>query len=111
MDAARQVSAPSWWILVRHVVPNTLSPMLVVGGIYTADAILIEATISFMGLGIVPPTPSWGTIIKDGQPFLREAWWITMMPAAFLVIVAVGLHLVADGARQIIDPSHRGGRK
>src|SRR5690606_38117075 len=103
--------APTWWILVRPVIPNTLSPMLVIGSIYTADAILIEATISFMGLGIVPPTPSWGTIIKDGQGYLRDAWWITMMPAAFLVIVAIGLHLLADGARQVIDPSERGARR
>lgn len=111
MDAARQVAAPSWWILLRHVVPNTLSPMLVAGSIYTADAILIEATISFMGLGIVPPTPSWGSIIKDGQPFLREAWWITMVPAICLVIVAIGLHLIADGARQVIDPTEREARR
>lgn len=110
MDAARQVAAPSRWILLRHVVPNTLSPMLVVGSIYTADAILIEATISFMGLGIVPPTPSWGTIIQDGQSYLREAWWITMMPAILLVVVAIGLHLLADGARQVIDPTERASR-
>lgn len=105
MDAARMVAAPSWWILARHVVPNTLSPMLVVAGLYMANAILIEATMSFMGLGIVPPTPSWGNIIKDGETYLREAWWISMMPAVLLVVVAIALHLIADGARQVLDPS------
>jgi len=105
MDAARMVAAPTRWILVRHIVPNTLSPMLVVASIYTANAILIEATMSFMGLGIVPPTPSWGNIIKDGEPYLRESWWISLMPALLLILVAIALHLIADGARQVLDPT------
>jgi len=107
MDAARQAAAPTWWILLRHVVPNTVSPMLVVGSIFTADAILIEATISFTGLGIVPPTPSWGSIIKGGQAVLREAWWISLVPAMCLIVFAIGLHLLADGTRQVIDPSEQ----
>jgi peptide/nickel transport system permease protein len=111
MDAARQVAAPSRWILARHVVPNTLSPMLVLGSIFTADAILIEATISFTGIGIVPPTATWGSIIRGGQPVLREAWWIALIPAMCLILFAIGLHLVADGARQVIDPTEHGGRR
>jgi len=95
MDAARMVAAPTRWILARHIVPNTLSPMLVVASIY----------MSFMGLGIVPPTPSWGNIIKDGEPYLRESWWISLMPALLLILVAIALHLIADGARQVLDPT------
>jgi peptide/nickel transport system permease protein len=110
MDASRQTAAPTRWIIGRHVVPNTLSPMLVVGSIFTADAILIEATISFTGLGIVPPTASWGSIIKGGQEVLREAWWISLIPAMCLIVFAIGLHLVADGARQVIDPAEQGAR-
>jgi peptide/nickel transport system permease protein len=111
MDAARLVAAPSRWILFRHVVPNTVSPMLVVGSLFTADAILIEATISFTGLGIVPPTASWGSIIDGGKAVLREAWWISLIPAMCLVVFAIGLHLLADGARQVIDPSEQGRAK
>lgn len=111
MDAARMVAAPTWWILGRHVIPNTLSPMLVVGSIYTANAILIEATMSYLGLGIVPPTASWGNIIQEGEEHLRDAWWISMIPALLLVVVAVGLHFVADGARQVLDPTETDRRK
>lgn len=107
MDAARQAAAPTRWILVRHVIPNTVSPMLVIGSIFTADAILIEATISFTGLGIVPPTASWGSIIKGGQEVLREAWWISLIPAMVLIVFAIGFHLLADGIRQVINPSEQ----
>ena len=68
----RMAHAPTWWLLVRHVVPNTMAPMLVVASIYMANAILIEASLSFLGLGITPPEPSWGNIITDGQPYLQN---------------------------------------
>lgn len=105
MDAARMAGARSWWLLVRHVLPNTLAPMVVVASIYAANAILVEASLSFLGLGIVPPTPSWGNLIREGQRYLLDAWWISTMPGLILLVVTIGLHLLADGIRGKLDPS------
>ena len=107
IDAARMVSAPTWWLLLRHVIPNTLAPMLVMGSIYAANAILVEASLSFLGLGILPPQPSWGNLIHDGQRYLLNAWWISTFPGLALLAVTISLHLIADGARASMDPSLR----
>ena len=107
IDAARLAHAPTWWILVRHVVPNTIAPMLVVASIYAANAILVEASLSFLGLGITPPEPSWGNIIRDGQQYLERAWWISTFPGLAILVVSVGLHFMADGVRESMDPSLR----
>lgn len=104
IDAARMVSAPTWWIVLRHVFPNTVAPMLVVASTYAANAILAEAALSFLGLGIVPPQASWGNIISDGRRFLQEAWWICAFPGLAIVLAAVSLHLFSDGLRQVLDP-------
>jgi peptide/nickel transport system permease protein len=107
IDAARMAHAPTWWVLVRHVVPATLAPMLVVGSIYAANAILVEASLSFLGLGITPPSPSWGNIIREGQTYLESGWWISTFPGIAILIISVGLHLVADGIRERLDPMLR----
>lgn len=107
IDAARMAHAPTWWVLVRHVVPSTLAPMLVVGSIYAANAILVEASLSFLGLGITPPSPSWGNIIREGQTYLESGWWISTFPGIAILIVSVGLHLTADGIRERLDPTLR----
>ena len=107
IDAARMAHAPTAWLLVKHVIPNTIAPMLVVGGLYMANAILTEASLSFLGLGIVPPEPSWGNIIREGQPYLEKAWWISTFPGVAIVIVSLGLHFLSDGIRESLDPSMR----
>ena len=107
IDAARMAHAPTTWLLIKHVVPNTIAPMLLVAGLYMANAILTEASLSFLGLGIVPPEPSWGNIIREGQPYLQNAWWISTFPGVAIVLVSVGLHFVSDGVRESLDPSMR----
>ena len=104
IDAARMVSAPTWWILIRHVIPNAVAPMLVVASIYAANAIVVEASLSFLGLGIIPPQPSWGNLIREGQRYLLEGPWISTYPGIVLLIVAIGLHLISDGIRARLDP-------
>jgi peptide/nickel transport system permease protein len=104
IDAAHMAAAPTWYILAKHVFPNTIAPMLVIASIFAANAILIEASLSFLGLGIVPPNPSWGNIISDGRAYLQNAWWISTLPGFTLALVAVSLHLFADGIRQHLDP-------
>ncbi|MBD2843756.1 ABC transporter permease [Paenibacillus sp. IB182496] len=107
IDAARMVSAPTHWLMARHIVPNTLAPMLVSASIVAASAILTEASLSFLGLGITPPAPSLGNIIKEGQPYLQEAWWISTFPGLVIFAIAVSLHLIADGIREVMDPRSR----
>lgn len=107
IDAARMVSAPTWWLLWRHVIPNTVAPMLVVASIYAANAIIVEASLSFLGLGIVPPQPSWGNLIREGQRYLLDGPWISTSPGLVLLAVAISLHLIADGIRAGLDPSLR----
>jgi len=104
IDAARMAHAPTWFILVRHILPNTIAPMIVVASIYAANAILTEASLSFLSLGILPPDPSWGNIISEGRPYLQTAWWISTFPGLMLALVAVSLHLISDGIRQELDP-------
>jgi peptide/nickel transport system permease protein len=107
LDAARSVSAGNRWLMVKHIIPNTLSQLLVAGSIAAANAILTEASLSFLGLGITPPTPSLGNIIHDGQLYLQKAWWISTMPGVVILAIAISLHLFSDGIRQILDPKAR----
>jgi peptide/nickel transport system permease protein len=104
IDAARMANAPTWFILARHILPNTIAPMIVVASIYAANAILIEASLSFLNLGIIPPNPSWGNIISEGRPYLQNGWWISTFPGLALATVAISLHLISDGIRQNLDP-------
>ena len=104
IDAARMAHAPTPWLLFRHVMPNTIAPMLVVASLYMANAILTEASLSFLGLGISPPEPSWGNIIREGQPYIQNAWWISTFPGLAIVVVSLGLHFVSDGVRESLDP-------
>jgi peptide/nickel transport system permease protein len=104
IDAARTVKASTWWLLSRHVVPNTIAPLLVAGSIAAANAILVEASLSFLGLGIMPPTPSLGNLIRDGQTYLEQAWWISTLPGAVILLIAIALHFLSDGIREVLDP-------
>lgn len=104
IDAARMASAPTWYIIARHIFPNTVAPMIVVASIYAANAILTEASLSFLNLGIIEPDPSWGNIIAAGRQYLQTMWWISTFPGILLALVAVALHLLSDGIRQNLDP-------
>lgn len=107
IDAARTVSASKSWMMSRHVFPNTIAPMLVAGSIAAANAILVEASLSFLGLGIMPPAPSLGNIIRDGQTYLQQAWWISTLPGVVILLIAFALHFLSDGAREELDPRAR----
>ena len=107
IDAARTVSAPQGWLMRRHIVPNTVAPMLVAASIAAANAILVEASLSFLGLGIMPPTPSLGNIIRDGQTYLEQAWWISTLPGLVILAIAISFHFLSDGVREALDPRSR----
>ncbi len=108
IDAARTVHASQVWMMRRHIIPNTIAPMLVAGSIAAANAILVEASLSFLGLGIMPPAPSLGNIIRDGQMYLQQAWWISTLPGLVILLIAISLHFLSDGVREALDPRSRG---
>lgn len=107
IDAARTVDASQYWLMTRRIVPNTLAAMLVAASIAAANAILVEASLSFLGLGIMPPQPSLGNIVRDGQTYLEQAWWISTLPGVVILLIAVGLHFLSDGVRELLDPRSR----
>jgi peptide/nickel transport system permease protein len=104
VDAARALGAPGWWIACRHVVPNAAAPIVVQASLSVAFAILAEASLSFLGLGIQPPQASWGSMINAGRGYLQQAPWIVFGPGVALFVTVVGLNFVGDAVRDALDP-------
>ena len=101
------VGAGPWKIMVRHILPNTLSPMIVQVAVSLSYAILIESALSYLGVGVQPPTPSWGTILNEGKEFLPISPWISLFPGLFIMLSVLGLNFVSDGLRDYLDPRLR----
>jgi len=95
-------------VLARHVIPNCLAPVLVMMTVSAADAILVESSLSFLGLGVQPPAPTWGAVISDGRSFLQNAPWISGLSGAAIMVTVLGLNLLGDGLRDLLDPTLRG---
>ena len=107
VEAARALGASGWWIARRHVLPNAATPIVVQASLSVAFAILAEASLSFLGLGIQPPGASWGSMINAGRGYLQQAPWIVFGPGAALFITVVGLNFVGDAVRDALDPRLR----
>jgi|TARA_B110000977_G_scaffold25673_1_gene31690 peptide/nickel transport system permease protein len=108
VQAARILGLPSWLIMLRHIVPNTLRPILVIATIGLALAIISEATLSFLGQGIPPTTPSLGTLIRVGNEYLFSGlWWITLFPAVALIVLVFSVNLLGDWLRDALNPKLR----
>ena len=108
VQAARVIGLPGWLIMVRHIFPNTLRPVLVIATIGLALAIIAEATLSFLGQGIPPTTPSLGTLIRVGNEYLFSGlWWITFFPALTLVVLVFSVNLLGDWMRDALNPKLR----
>lgn len=106
--AARIIRVPPLLIVVRHILPNVMGPTLVIATIGIALAIIIEATLSFLGVGVPPTTPSLGTLIRIGNDFLFSGeWWITLFPVAALVLLVLSVNLVGDWLRDVFNPKLR----
>jgi len=105
--AARTIGASTPAILLRHIVPNALSSVLVMATLYISTAILAEATLSFLGLGPPPPTPTWGSMINDGASVLQTAPWVTLFPGLAITLTVLGFSLVGDGIRDALDTKLR----
>lgn len=108
VQAARVIDLPGWLIMVRHILPNVMRPVLVLATIGLALAVISEATLSFLGQGIPPTTPSLGTLIRVGNEFLFSGlWWITLFPAIALVVLVFSVNLLGDWMRDALNPKLR----
>jgi peptide/nickel transport system permease protein len=104
VDAARVVGANDGAILLRHILPNVVAPIIVVATLGVGSAILIAATLSFLGLGSQPPTPEWGRMLSEGRQYLREQWWIATFPGLAIMLTVLALNMLGDGLRDALDP-------
>ncbi|MGH2533264.1 MAG: ABC transporter permease [Thermomicrobiales bacterium] len=109
VEAVRSVGASHGRIMLRHILPNTVSPLVVLATLELARLIILEATLSFLGLGVQPPTPSWGGMIGDGREYLGSdtGWWISIFPGGVLFVTALGVSRVGDWIRDVLDPTMR----
>jgi peptide/nickel transport system permease protein len=103
--AARAMGASAVRIMVRHLLPNAVAPSLVLASLGIAGAILAESSLSFLGLGVQIPNPSWGTMISTGRNFTANAWWYAIFPGLTIMITVLGFNFIGDGLRDALDPS------
>jgi peptide/nickel transport system permease protein len=108
VEAARALGLVDAGIILRHVLPNCLSPVIVQGSFVFAAAVLTEAALSFLGVGVPPYVPSWGNILSEGRLYLQQAPWLVLYPGAAIMITILGLNLLGDGLRDLLDPKIRG---
>ena len=105
--AARVVGANDLRILLRHILPQVAASIIVLSSLLVGSMILFEATLSFLGLGVQPPTPSWGNMVLDGIEPIRAAWWVSFFPGVAILLTVMGINLVGDWLRDVLDPRHR----
>ena len=108
IDAARINGASTSRILLYHLLPGVLSVIVVAATLRVATVILVESALSYFGLGVTPPTPTWGNMASEGRLFLDTAWWITTFPGVLIVITVMAYNLLGDGLRDELDPRRRG---
>lgn len=104
VTAAHAIGASDWRIMIRHILPNIIAPVIIMSTLMMADSILIEATLSFLGLGAQPPIPSWGSILAAGRTYMRLAPWVTIFPGIAIMLTVLGFNLLGDGLRDALDP-------
>jgi peptide/nickel transport system permease protein len=107
VDAARVVGARDTTIVLQHILPNVVAPIIVVSTLGVGAAILVAATLSFLGLGSQPPTAEWGRMLSEGRQYLREQWWIATFPGVAIMLTVLALNVLGDGLRDALDPRLR----
>jgi peptide/nickel transport system permease protein len=108
VDAIHALGGSVGRVVLRHILPNVLSTLVVIATLELARAIVLEATLSFLGLGIQPPTPSWGGMIQEGREYLDTAWWISTFPGLVLMLTSLVVSRTGDWLRDLLDPTLRG---
>lgn len=108
VEAARASGASDLRIVVRHLLPAALAPVLVTASFAAASAILVEAALSFLGLGVQPPQPTWGGLLSDAREHIDQGWWLAVVPGLALYVAVLGFNLIGEGVRDLLDPrTHR----
>jgi len=107
VEAARTLGASDARVIAVHILPNTLAPILVLGSSQFATMVLLESGLSFLGLGLQPPQPSWGLMLAEGRDYLSNAWWLATVPGMAISLVVLGANLLGDGLRDLLDPRLR----
>jgi peptide/nickel transport system permease protein len=105
VEAVRALGASRLSVALRHVLPNVISPFVVQGTVALSQAILIEASLSYLGLSAQPPTPSWGNMLNEGRTYLETAPWISVFPGIAIMVTVLAFNLIGDGLRDVLDPS------
>lgn len=104
IEAARAMGASDLRIIAKYIIPNSMAPLIVQGSVGVASAILSIASLSFVGLGVQPPTPEWGAMLSNARTYMRDAWHITVMPGAAIMLSILSLNIIGDGLRDALDP-------
>ena len=104
VQAALALGGGDGRVVLRHILPNTLTPWLVVATLDMARVIVIESALSFLGLGVQPPTPTWGGMLADGRVYISTAWWLATFPGLAILVTVLGINLFGDGLRDTLDP-------
>jgi peptide/nickel transport system permease protein len=107
IEAARAVGVRNLRIILRHMMPNALSVIIVQATLFISYAIITESLLSYLGLGVQPPDASWGNILSGGRNYMREAWWMTFFPGLAIFITVLSFNFLGDGLRDALDPHHR----
>jgi peptide/nickel transport system permease protein len=107
VEASRALGAPGRRIILRDVLPNIAAPMIVMTTVYISSAIIIEAALSFLGLGTQPPEASWGNMLSSARPYMEIAWWLAVFPGLGIVAAVLGFNFLGDGLRDFLDPRSR----
>jgi peptide/nickel transport system permease protein len=107
IESARASGARDTRVILRHIMPNCMTPIGVLASLQVAGMILIEASLSFLGFGVQPPTPSWGIMVAEGRQYLDTAWWISTIPGITIVITVLGIKFLSDGLASALDPRTR----
>lgn len=107
VEASRALGTSSPRLVIKHVLPNISTTIIVVGTFEIARVFLLESAVSFLGLGVQPPTPSWGTMIADGRNYVYEGWWIATVPGVAIVLSVLAFNFLGDGLRDVLDPKTR----
>ncbi|MDD2336989.1 MAG: ABC transporter permease [Geobacteraceae bacterium] len=104
ITAARSIGASNFRIIFRHILPNAAAPVFVAATLGVAGAILTESALSFLGIGVQPPTPSWGNILTSGKDYLEFAWWLSLFPGVAILVTVLAYNLLGEGIRDALDP-------
>jgi peptide/nickel transport system permease protein len=107
VEAARAAGTRQVAIVLKHILPNLISPVIVIAAVNVSNMILAEAALSFLGLGVQPPTPSWGSMLFQGKEYFFRAWWMAVFPGIVIATMVFGINLFGDGLRDFLNPRRR----